>query len=342
MLKDRSNPKIFNKIELNEEIADYFLTKIQVNITTTSPHYLEMKGTNNIKSIHPIFYGCYDWHSSVHSYWSMLKLMKLFPSLSGKYKEYFKIVFTKDNITTEIDTIDTYINEEMPYGCSWLLYLASELYLWGEVENDTFAKEVYQIILPLEQYMVTNVFSYLVDLNQAYYLGLHENTSFSFWLILEYSKITKYQALEEFVIQKSLDLFDNYKVVKDPETNYEFLSPNLSIVHLLSKVKSEDQFRLFIEKLQLREFVTCLKPAKGDTHKPAESHLVGLTFCRCWCLGTIMNFITDKNLKDELNSLYLDHFNESYKEIANSGWMGGHWIITFCLLALLNYKSDKI
>src|SRR6476660_6689458 len=39
---------------------------------------------NDIKSprvMHPSFYGCYDWHSSVHGHWMLVRLLRLFPGL---------------------------------------------------------------------------------------------------------------------------------------------------------------------------------------------------------------------------------------------------------------------
>ena len=31
--------------------------------------------------VHPAFYGCYDWHSSVHGHWMLARVLRLFPSL---------------------------------------------------------------------------------------------------------------------------------------------------------------------------------------------------------------------------------------------------------------------
>ena len=33
------------------------------------------------RDLHPSFYGCFDWHSSVHGHWSMLMLLKQFEGL---------------------------------------------------------------------------------------------------------------------------------------------------------------------------------------------------------------------------------------------------------------------
>ena len=35
-------------------------------------------------TVHPSFYGCYDWHSSVHGHWMLARLLRLFPNLPEK------------------------------------------------------------------------------------------------------------------------------------------------------------------------------------------------------------------------------------------------------------------
>jgi hypothetical protein len=38
------------------------------------------------KELHPSFYGCFDWHSSVHGHWMLVKLLKDKPFLKIKKK----------------------------------------------------------------------------------------------------------------------------------------------------------------------------------------------------------------------------------------------------------------
>ena len=33
-------------------------------------------------AMHPVFYGCFDWHSSVHGHWMLARLLKLYPDSS--------------------------------------------------------------------------------------------------------------------------------------------------------------------------------------------------------------------------------------------------------------------
>src|SRR5580658_1373412 len=34
--------------------------------------------------MHPAFYGCFDWHSSVHAHWMLVRLLRLHPDLPEK------------------------------------------------------------------------------------------------------------------------------------------------------------------------------------------------------------------------------------------------------------------
>src|ERR1700722_14996416 len=33
------------------------------------------------RQLHPAFFGCFDWHSSVHGHWMLVRLLHLFPDL---------------------------------------------------------------------------------------------------------------------------------------------------------------------------------------------------------------------------------------------------------------------
>src|SRR6266496_5405569 len=54
--------------------------------------------------LHPAFYGCFDWHSSVHGYWMLVKLLKEFPLLpeAGKIRNFISGYITNANIIQEI------------------------------------------------------------------------------------------------------------------------------------------------------------------------------------------------------------------------------------------------
>ena len=79
----------------------------------------------------PIFSGCFDWHSSVHMHWTLIRLMRIFPNLTQKDKiiELMNEQFTKEKVETEIAFLNEKYNRtfERTYGWAWLLRLQSEL-----------------------------------------------------------------------------------------------------------------------------------------------------------------------------------------------------------------------
>ena len=56
------------------------------------------------KQLRPIFYGCFDWHSSVHGFWSIVKLMKNFPELdqNNEVRNELNQLITAENVAVEM------------------------------------------------------------------------------------------------------------------------------------------------------------------------------------------------------------------------------------------------
>ncbi|WHT40656.1 DUF2891 family protein [Myroides sp. mNGS23_01] len=56
------------------------------------------------KQLRPIFYGCFDWHSSVHGYWSIIELMKRFPTLNETHqiRKRLNTLITAENVQVEL------------------------------------------------------------------------------------------------------------------------------------------------------------------------------------------------------------------------------------------------
>ena len=60
------------------------------------------------KQLHPVFYGCFDWHSCVHGYWMLTRLVKLFPQLpeAGQIRNIFNKNITAANVAMEVKYFD--------------------------------------------------------------------------------------------------------------------------------------------------------------------------------------------------------------------------------------------
>ncbi len=98
-----------------------------------------LNGDQDVKpprELTPAFYGCYDWHSSVHGHWLLARLARTFPAAPfvAPARAALAASLTPANIAAEV----AYMNGpgraafERPYGLAWLLQLATELREWND------------------------------------------------------------------------------------------------------------------------------------------------------------------------------------------------------------------
>jgi hypothetical protein len=103
------------------------------------------------RSLTPAFYGCYDWHSSVHGHWLLVRLVRTFPGASfvPSAREALRQSLTAENLVQEAAYLrgEGRVSFERPYGLAWFLQLAAELKEW----DDPQAKEMAANLLPLEE-----------------------------------------------------------------------------------------------------------------------------------------------------------------------------------------------
>lgn len=71
---------------LTSELASRFATIALGHVTREYPNHIlhGLDGPEDAKTpseLHPVFYGSYDWHSCVHGYWMLARLLRLHPEI---------------------------------------------------------------------------------------------------------------------------------------------------------------------------------------------------------------------------------------------------------------------
>src|SRR5579872_966650 len=90
------------------------------------------------RELTPAFYGCYDWHSSVHGHWMLARLARTDPKAAyiPRARAALARSLTTANIAGEVayQKTEGHAGFERPYGLAWLLQLAAELREWKDEE----------------------------------------------------------------------------------------------------------------------------------------------------------------------------------------------------------------
>lgn len=86
--------------------------------TTVEPDETPPDGIERPKERHPVFYGCYDWHSAVHSHWALIRQLRLLDDHPDESEIVERIDqrFTTENIETEVERFEENASFKKPYG----------------------------------------------------------------------------------------------------------------------------------------------------------------------------------------------------------------------------------
>lgn len=180
--------------------------------------------------MHPVFYGCFDWHSAVHGHWMLLRLLKLYPELeiSHEIRKKLNTQFTSEKLNQEALYFQLKHNKsfERMYGWAWYLRLVTELIAWEDRDGKVWREN----LKPLEKIIVNRIKEYLPKLNYPIRLGIHPDTAWGLGQTLDYARVAKDIDLEQLVIKRAESYYKddvNYPFSYEP-SGEDFFSGGLN------------------------------------------------------------------------------------------------------------------
>lgn len=336
-------------VELNLDQANKLAALPLACINTEYPNKLgqTLSGKQDLKSpkeLHPAFYGCFDWHSSVHAQWTLVKLLKQFPKLekAEEIKKKLEESLSKENIAAEVRYFKSENNAdyERTYGWAWLLKLSQELQTW----DTDLGEELAGNLKPLSDLMVANFTEFLPKLIYPIRVGEHTNTAFALSFAYDYAEAVKNAEFQELIEVRAKEFYlkdDNCPVTWEP-SGFDFLSPCLQEVDLMRKVLPKAAFPLWIEdfmpELKSKDFDMAVGEV-SDRNDGKLVHLDGLNFSRAWVLYGLANTYPDKY--SHLRAVADRHVSKSFPNLVGDSYEGGHWLGSFALYALQESKMQK-
>jgi len=295
------------------------------------------------RKLTPAFCGCYDWHSSVHGHWLLVRLLRTFPDapFAKDAREALKQSLTAENLKQEAAYIkgEGRSSFERPYGLSWLLQLCGELHEW----DDPDAKEWAANLKPLEEAAVQRLTTWLPKLSHPVRIGEHDQTAFGLGLMFDYARTVKNDAFAKLIRDSAKKFF---LADKNCPLNYEpsgedFLSPCLGEADVMRRVLPQKEFANWLKQFmpqipvgrEENENADWLKVVVSpDPSDPKLAHLDGLNLSRAWMLEGILSALSEEDPRRPALQAAADaHRRAGLAAVTGAHYEGGHWLGSFAV-----------
>jgi hypothetical protein len=314
----------------------------------------------------PAFYGCYDWHSSVHGHWLLARLVRTFPEapFAPEAREALKRSLNAQNIAQEVAYLQGpgRTTFERPYGLAWLLQLGQELREWdryltdpthrqnqpeggapvrgGHAEpKDPLPGELSANLQPLEQAAAGLLKIWLPKLSNPVRIGEHNQTAFAMGMMLDYARSDGDTAFADLLTAKARQFFasDRTCPLAYEPSGEDFLSPCLGEADLMRRVLPRTEFatwfRAFMPQTPTDGSDNWLKPVVSpDPSDPKLAHLDGLNLSRAWMLEGIASGLDPCDIRlPALRATATAHRQAGLAAVTGEHYEGGHWLGSFAV-----------
>jgi hypothetical protein len=327
---------------LTPELAARFAGLALGHVAREFPNKLDhvMGGPEDARTpreLHPIFYGSFDWHSCVHGYWLLARVLRLFPDLSTAQEiaAGFDLRITPEAVEAERAYLMRPLARgfERPYGWAWLLKLQAEL---EATEGGRWAVT----LRPLARAFAQRFREFLPKADYPIRGGAHFNTAFALALTLDYARACRDPQLGALASQTARRWYcaDRDCQAWEPSGD-DFLSPALMEAECMRRVLEPGEFAAwfdaFLPRLAERTPATLFEPARvSDRSDGKIAHLDGLNLSRAWCWRSLAQALDEADPRRAVMAEAADrHLGAGLPHVAGD-YMGEHWLATYALLAL--------
>ena len=318
------------------------------SVDTEYPHYVRsVEGpdeTHSPREQHPVFYGCYDWHSAVHSHWCLARLCRLVDDHpdADAITTGFDERLTDERVAGEVAYLETNETFEKPYGWGWLLRLDAELALWADSRADRWR----ETLCPLTELVVERVETRFLTDERPFRVGTHGNSAFALACVLDFAAVTGADDLREAAATTARQFYldDADAPLAYEPLGWDFLSPALAEADLLRRVLDGDEFTTWLEAF-LPDAPSALDAHLDPVAIPADEdpgaalHLAGLNLSRAWCLAGVADALGGHPWAAAFEQRAGDHAERGVETAFVDDYAGAHWLSSFVCYLLTRHDG---
>jgi Protein of unknown function (DUF2891) len=289
---------------------------------------------------HPIFFGSYDWHSSVHSHWALVRIARTAARRADRDVAAYPLIercfaalrarITAEAVERELEFFAERPSFSLPYCISWAAMLAGELA--AAAKEDARWKELAAAALPLAELCLERLERWAQRLPVAIRSGEHSQSAAAMVLAHEAALALGKERLADALLQRGLELHraDRDCALHLEPSAWDFVSPILGAAWLMSRCLSGAELAAWIERAAptLGREPLPFSPSDRDDGKLA--HWDGLLWSRAWMMRAIAAALPPGDARAE--ALRRDahaHAAGAAHSLTTTSYAGTHWLSTF-------------
>jgi hypothetical protein len=328
---------------LTARFAERFATIALGHVGREFPNKLDqvLAGAGDLaapRTLHPIFYGSFDWHSAVHSHWLLARVLRRFPDIDAApaIRDWLEQAFTEANVAGEL----AYLGRpgaagfERPYGWAWLVMLQAEL----EAHETEAGLRWAAALRPLAHAFEARFLGWLPKATYPVRVGTHGSSAFALALAHRYAPFAADPGFGDALRAAARRWFEADAGVRPLEpSGSDFLSPALMTAECMRLMLPTDRFTTwfahYLPRLSDGEPAALFTPAiVSDRADGQIAHLDGLSLSRAWCFRHLAE-ASPASLRARLEAAAEAHLAAAMPHLSGD-YMGEHWLASFALLAL--------
>jgi hypothetical protein len=290
----------------------------------------------------PIFFGAFDWHSSVHGHWTLARCARTFPEAdwAERCKARLDQSIREDLVEEEREYLDPHPTFERPYGLAWLLCLHGELTSWAANDGDVDAERWARTLAPLARIARKHFATWLPRLRYPVRSGVHSQTAFALGLAFDWARENDSE-FETLIRARAVDLYGDdrdYPLHLEP-CGEDFLSASLGAADLMRRVLPRAEFQVWWERTMhsVENSADWLAPIEGIERGDGRlCHLDGLHLSRAFMLKSVAAALDPAlgDLRKKLEDAARLQSLAGLSAIEASSYEGTHWLGSFAVYLL--------
>ncbi len=297
-----------------------------------------LRGDEDVRPPHqltPMFYGCFDWHSAVHSHWALVRLLRAHPDApwAGEVRAALTGSFTAERAGGELAHLADRPSFELPYGMAWLLQLDAEL---CEAVGDAEMGAWRAVLAPLAELAGRRIFSWLQTLRHPIRAGEHSQSAFAMGLALDAARTTGDAQLADLVAEQTRRLYHDDRdapLAYEPSA-FDFLSPALAEADLMRRVLGAAELEMWLAGF-LPQGARWEPVVTTDRRHGKLVHFDGLNLSRAWMMRGIALALPDGHARRrELLAASALHEVAGLDGVDGRHYAGAHWLGSFAVYLL--------